>query len=469
MVEIGGKEPLEKYLRSLGITQNSPANLDIAQIDKLARYLHICKDLLKIVRQPAYRPLFHNITLEPLESYSEIRRPGTAKLCHVHPEIQQVFYYARHHHDPLPRVIGCSKSVCYLCDLFLKQQGSFRVSHSHQRLYSQWTLPDVDWMTPDQAERFSNIVKTMTKHIKNTEEELRWQSPPMRPQWRPYGIESRAYTRLSSGLTPSDAQNGKSIPSSTTTTTLPPRVRANVRSRSASRPRALTPDPRQSRNVSRPPPLSSLTSKANSEQKRDASQPPMGEQDRARERRDSITVPSQRSISDRSSSRTPLIPDEARARPVSRPPPVRRNTRERTASRPDCARKRRRDDSGNSSKGVGALSVTPRTAGAGARTIVLQSSELPFQHDVKENEPPLTIEIDAVSLLVEFPAQSAGRLYISKKDPKVTGKTDINVFEIPTEGGLTLSNGPRSSLVVFQLRHSALTRLNIGFHWGSMT
>lgn len=99
---------------------------------------------------------------------------------------------------------------------------------------------------------------------------------------------------------------------------------------------------------------------------------------------------------------------------------------------------------------------------------MLQSSELPFQHDVKENEPPLLIEIDSVSLLVEFPAPSPGRLYISRKDPNVTGKSDIDVFEIPTEGGLTLSNGPRSSLVVFQLRHSALTRLNIGFHWGGM-
>ena len=99
---------------------------------------------------------------------------------------------------------------------------------------------------------------------------------------------------------------------------------------------------------------------------------------------------------------------------------------------------------------------------------MLRSDELPFQHDVKENEPALFLEIDAVSLLVEFPAQSTGRLYISKKDPRATSKTDIDVFELPTEGGLTLKNGPRSSLVVFQLRHSTLTRLNVGFHWGSV-
>lgn len=469
VVEVGGKTSLEKYLRSLGISQDSLASYDIAQIDKLARYYHICKDLLKIARYPAYRSLFHNITLEPLESYGEIQRPGTAKLCHVHPEIQQVFHHARYSHGHLPRAIGCSKSACYLCDLFLKKQGLFRVSHSHQRLYSQWTLPDVDWMTAEQAESFSTIVKMMTKHIKDTEKELQWQ-PPLRPHWRPYGVESRAHTRLSSGLTPSEAHNGKSTASNTTLTMVPPRLRRGIPDSSVPNSYSQTSEVRRGRSASRPPidTLSPVETKPRRE--RSEARPLIDVKESWQEGSVSSGTSSRRSAPDRNLARTPLIPDKARPGAGLRPPPLQRNTRERSISRPACARKRRRESSHNSNRGSGTLSVAPRTVAesGGTRTIVLRSDELPFQHDVKENEPALFLEIDAVSLLVEFPAQSTGRLYISKKDPRATSKTDIDVFELPTEGGLTLKNGPRSSLVVFQLRHSTLTRLNVGFHWGSV-
>ncbi|KAK1514253.1 hypothetical protein CABS01_16743 [Colletotrichum abscissum] len=97
-----------------------------------------------------------------LEAPSGVRRPGVAHDCFVHAEIQQVFYLEHQPHTPAPRAIGCSKSACYLCDLFIRTHGGYVVSHSHGRLYEKWTLPDVEWMTATQATGFSPWSKAVT-------------------------------------------------------------------------------------------------------------------------------------------------------------------------------------------------------------------------------------------------------------------------------------------------------------------
>lgn len=155
-------------------------------------------------------------------------------------------------------------------------------------------------------------------------------------------------------------------------------------------------------------------------------------------------------------------------RGVSRaPPPARkRGEPERGVSRPPPS----------PSSGQGPSQVRPDPS-----TIRLRSADLPFLRDVKPDEPALSLEIDSINLLVEFPRRSAGRLFISRKDPAVVGHGDIDVDRIPVRDGMKLKNNNngggggggglgrlKSSLFAFQLRHKKLTRLNIGFHWGSI-
>lgn len=446
VVAVGRRGSLEKYLRSLGFSQECIASHSIPQIDKLARYLYACKDLIRIVRQPTYSPLFQNITLQQLDAFPETLRPGTAKKCFVHAEMQQVFHYAQHPQEPRPRVIGCSKSTCYLCDLFLKQQGLYRVSHSHKRLYSQWTLPDVDWMTQEQVENFSFILKSMTDHVRKTEDDLRWDSShsPVRPARWSYGMESRAFTCVSSGSSTSDT-NGRSA----VTTSKAPSSKA--------------------------PSSKASTSVASEIGGMDSSATTLTEHPRRRIRSDSgrregaISRAASRAP-DRTRSRTrSRAPSDARDRGVSKPPPPdRKMTQDRGKSRPPPPTRKMSRRSKDSSKPP-STPVSSQATRSVPSTIKLKSVDLPFHHDVKENEPAISLEIDTISLFVEFPRESAGRLYISRKDPSVVGKGDISVDTMPVSQDIKLKNGGKSSLLAFQLRHSTQTRLNVGFHWGSVT
>jgi len=60
----------------------------------------------------------------------------------IHAEIQLLFFYEHNSDIPPPRFICSSKSAYYLCDLFVKSHGKFRLPRTHGRLYDRWILPD---------------------------------------------------------------------------------------------------------------------------------------------------------------------------------------------------------------------------------------------------------------------------------------------------------------------------------------
>lgn len=457
VVALGGRGSLEKYLRSLGFSQDCIDGYSIPQVDKLARYLYACKDLIRIVRQPTYSPLFQNITLKHMDAFPETLRPGTAKQCFVHAEMQQVFYYAQHPHESRPRAIGCSKSTCYLCDLFLKQQGLYRVSHSHKRLYSQWTLPDVDWMTQEQVENFSLILKFMTDHIRKTEEDLRWDSTPVQPARWSYGLESRAFTRVSSGSSVSDTN----IRSAATTSRAPSSRAPSSKAPSSKAPSSKAPSSVPSEGSGMDSSATTLTEHPRRRRIRSDSGRRKGAVSRAASR-----------APDHARSRTrSRAPSNIRERGISRapPPPNRQSTRDRAISRPPIPTRKMSKRSRDSSRPPSTRVSSSQATRSVPSTIRLRSVDLPFHHDVKENEPAIALEIDTISLIVEFPRESAGRLYISRKDPTTVGKGDISVDSMPPSQDIKLKNSGKSSLFAFQLRHSTITRLNVGFHWGSVT
>ncbi|KAK2036514.1 hypothetical protein LZ31DRAFT_571371 [Colletotrichum somersetense] len=156
---------LELQLNPILNQLSEAARKVVAQIDKIARYLNLCRDVAKIVTRKAYHNMFRNITLEPLLSPSPIRPTGTANLSFVHAEVQLLLHYERFSCVPTPRFIGCSKSACFLCDLLIKRHGRFQISFAHQRIYPKWTVPNVNWMTQKQVEAWRKAINGMMQEL----------------------------------------------------------------------------------------------------------------------------------------------------------------------------------------------------------------------------------------------------------------------------------------------------------------
>ena len=159
------------------------ASLPLA-ISKISRYHHISCDLVDAARSPQYT-LFQRISIQAIAkpaldmafiadqsanfeetfrrvtcSSRQYRRsdfdPGIvsavrrrflnrmndrATTWKVHAEIQILLFYEQRPQLFCPRIIGSSKSACYLCNLFIQSHGQFQVSRSHGRLYDRWILP----------------------------------------------------------------------------------------------------------------------------------------------------------------------------------------------------------------------------------------------------------------------------------------------------------------------------------------
>lgn len=209
LARMGSNSSLEKSLESIGADSmlSRDSRAVVRQIDKIARYLFVCSDFLRIARCPESRHLFENITIRRLQSMPGCVPPGARKHCFVHAEIQQVFYYELEgsSHEPPPRAIGSSKSACYLCDLFIQKQRRYQMSHCHGRLYDQWTLPDALEVTGPAAANIHSIVQSMVAEMA-----ARCRGHQRSSTWTPFPMESRAFLPLPGGSTSSKAT---SVPS----------------------------------------------------------------------------------------------------------------------------------------------------------------------------------------------------------------------------------------------------------------
>ncbi|CAG8971025.1 hypothetical protein HYALB_00005262 [Hymenoscyphus albidus] len=222
----GASNSLEKRLDTLGISGEICQGAEVRQIDKLSKYWLICLDLIRVSRQPTTRLLFKNSKLEKVEAPNSRRPAGSAVDCQVHCEVQLVLFYEFHEVDLTPRAIGCSKSACFLCDLFLGLHGKFGVSHSHMRFYQKWMIPEPEecdsrWGNPKQGKFFRGIVKSMTDELKRLEKRKVYPNPwaeskanvcviveeatPLTP---PIGLERRSSSSSSSTIRASN-QHGE--------------------------------------------------------------------------------------------------------------------------------------------------------------------------------------------------------------------------------------------------------------------
>jgi hypothetical protein len=161
-----GHRSLEEQLRVVPGLSKLAASKPVAQVDKLSRYLGLCKDIVRMAKRRRYNSIFKEISISPLPAYRALTPPGASKACYVHAEIQMALYLEEHPPDRPPRVIGCSKSACFLCDLFIQKQGKYSISSAHRQLHNQWTIPDTPWISSSGAETLRRIVTSMLEYIR---------------------------------------------------------------------------------------------------------------------------------------------------------------------------------------------------------------------------------------------------------------------------------------------------------------
>ena len=111
----------------------------------------------------------------------------------VHAEIQLLLFYDQQSQGSRPRLIGSSKSACYLCDLFVKLHGRYCLPRTHGKLYDRWMLPEqsIERHTPNRhltsvIDRFNAALEAKIIQI------LRSTSQPLH---RPHPIESVLFLR----------------------------------------------------------------------------------------------------------------------------------------------------------------------------------------------------------------------------------------------------------------------------------
>ncbi|KAH8657903.1 hypothetical protein BX600DRAFT_524038 [Xylariales sp. PMI_506] len=186
----GGHGSLEKHLQTIPGCQDFSELREVAQLDKLARYLGSCKDLSKIALSLKYHHLTQNIALKTLSAYDSATLPGASRPCHVHAEVQLILYYEQNFLQRPPRAIGCSKLACFLCDMLIQKLGAYHISYAHRRLYNQWMVPDVSWMSDEKVQYFRSIFRNMITEMEKAT------VPLVEGAFRSFGLESRAILPL---------------------------------------------------------------------------------------------------------------------------------------------------------------------------------------------------------------------------------------------------------------------------------
>lgn len=166
-----GTTTLEETIKNHGFESEVVfCNKHIRQVDKIGRYWGLCKSIVEDSRK--YAKAFTNIQLEVLRPYqaktSKIAfTDGQRARCIVHAEMQIIAFYGKASNAIIkkPRVIGVSKSACYLCNLFIQKQSQFFITKTHGRLYERWNFPDLKDFDPSSRVKFRRVLAAVDKEL----------------------------------------------------------------------------------------------------------------------------------------------------------------------------------------------------------------------------------------------------------------------------------------------------------------
>lgn len=166
-----GRCTLEETIRSLGLNPSRLcADKRIQQVNKIGRYWELCVNMAKCSKE--YGILFKDLNLQILLPYQSIKSSisflaGKRVSCFVHAEIQLVTFYGLNANAAIkkPRVLGVSKSSCYLCNLFVLIQGHYFITKTHGHLYELWNVPDLAIYEPNQLADYRHVLSEMNKKV----------------------------------------------------------------------------------------------------------------------------------------------------------------------------------------------------------------------------------------------------------------------------------------------------------------
>ncbi|KAK5087557.1 hypothetical protein LTR70_006949 [Exophiala xenobiotica] len=171
-------------------TQIAAAVKCLHQLEKIGAYERVSIDLVGSALQ--YPSVFGDVELEYLSPYASVPTSLAyepwAKTCHVHAEIQLVIdsdlpKVAAGNDDCemfMPRVVGTSKYLCYLCYLFIKYHGRFIAPNTHGRLYDQWTVPDLAEYHDKTREHYAKVLAEINEVVlRQIAEGTCWRAEPM--------------------------------------------------------------------------------------------------------------------------------------------------------------------------------------------------------------------------------------------------------------------------------------------------
>lgn len=134
------------------------------QIRQLARYTGVCRTLSKLCRQ--YPQHFSNTGVVIVPPYRSVIGAWRSSMnLYVHAEISLLTYHELQHNKARPRVIGSSRSACYLCSSFIKAHGQYRVTSTHETFFTRWTVPDLVEFRKETRARFSQALAQVNQDI----------------------------------------------------------------------------------------------------------------------------------------------------------------------------------------------------------------------------------------------------------------------------------------------------------------
>lgn len=179
----GGRIPFKHMLSECGLDARFWLKSKyIGEVDKIGSYWRIAMSLVQIYRKleaTLSSDTGISLSVQKIQPYTsvvqEISIQGRPMSCYVHAEIQLFTHYLQEEAsvasrgNPIgatlryrpPRIIGASKSACFLCFLCLSCHGGLTPPATHGRLYDQWTIPDMAEYTPDQAGKLRQTLQLM--------------------------------------------------------------------------------------------------------------------------------------------------------------------------------------------------------------------------------------------------------------------------------------------------------------------
>ena len=166
-----GTTTLEETMRYYGVVKSELfVDKHIRQVDKIGRYWGLCVSMTEDSRK--YGKIFANVQLKALCPYQAKTSnvaftKGHQARCLVHAEIQILVFYSMISNVALkkPRVIGVSKSACYLCNLFIREHRQFFITKTHGRLYERWNFPDLDDFDPTERIKLRRVLAAVDKQL----------------------------------------------------------------------------------------------------------------------------------------------------------------------------------------------------------------------------------------------------------------------------------------------------------------